>query len=264
MSNSTDLHLKSINNPDWDYTEQAEYYQYRPTYAASAIDLLLEKVGARGDEYLIADVGAGTGNLTKMLLERGMDVLAIEPNAAMRTIGIQITKDQSVEWRIGTGEDTTLTNASVDLFAMGSSFNTTDRPATLREAARVLKSNGWFACMWNHRDLTEDPTQTTVETIIKSFFPSYSHGVRREDQSDILDATPDFTALDYIEVSQVVDQPMEDYIKAWRSVKNKFWDLKTKEGELVFQQIMEKIRLELPEILNLNYTTRIWLVRKKQ
>src|SRR5262245_4811139 len=107
----------SLYTPDWDYTHQAACYHLRPNYADAAIDALCEKVnaGSRAD-YVIADVGAGTGNLTVMFSARGLRCLAVEPNAAMRHIGIERTQGLPVEWIVGSGEHTTLPSTSVDLF----------------------------------------------------------------------------------------------------------------------------------------------------
>jgi hypothetical protein len=145
---------------------------------------------------------------------------------------------------------------------MGSSFNTTDRLATLREAHRILKSPGWFACLWNHRELDRDPIQAKAEAILKDFFPDYSHGTRREDQSDLLSASPYFRDLHYIEVPHNVEQRLDDYIAAWKSVKNKFWDLRTPEGRALFARIEDRFRQELDPVMHLTYTTRIWMIRK--
>jgi len=60
------------------------YVKYRPSYPPEAIDCLMEVCGlAFGMSS--ADVGAGTGKLTRLLLERGLAVYAVEPNDAMRT-----------------------------------------------------------------------------------------------------------------------------------------------------------------------------------
>ncbi len=253
----------SLNKPEWDYTVNAEYYQFRPNYAPLAIDQMLDVAGSQSrSNFKVADVGAGTGNLTVLLLAKNISCVAIEPNLAMRTIGMERTAGQNVKWRAGVAEDTGLETGSVDLYAMGSSFNTTDRTKTLVEAHRTLKENGWFACMWNHRDLN-DPTQSKVENIIREFFPSYSHGTRRENQNEFLSQCSFFGNLKYIEVSQIVEQPLKHYLLAWRSVKNQFWDLTTEEGNRVFSQIEKRIREELPENLNLNYTTRLWMVQRK-
>src|SRR5690606_4642914 len=146
----------------------AEYYRYRPNYAPAAIARLVERVGARAPGFLTADVGAGTGNLSLLLLGQGVrPLIAIEPNQEMRVRGQAVTRGQPVVWLIGTGEVTHLGDDSVDWFAMGSSFNTTDRERCLAEARRVLRPGGWFTCMWNHRELERDPIQRRVEGIIR-------------------------------------------------------------------------------------------------
>lgn len=255
----------SINSPEWDYTQHASSYSSRPNYAPTAIDKLVAQVGADSDGFVAADVGAGTGNLTVMLLERGVTCIAIEPNSAMRKIGIESTQNQKVEWRIGKGEETTLDNSSVNLFAMGSSFNTTERQATLKEAARVLKPNGYFACMWNHRELEKDPVQKKVEQIIREFVPDYSHGTRREDQKDVIVSTGDFNEVSYIEESQKVQRSLDQYLDAWKSVRNNYWDVNTPEGGALFEKIVQRIKDEFSSLphLELMYTTRIWVARKK-
>lgn len=259
----TNVSKQSINKPEWDYSLHAPYYKYRPNYSPVAIDKMLETASASKDSTLFkaADIGAGTGNLTKMLLERGISTTAVEPNAEMRNIGIEETTKFSPNWIVGTGEATHLEAESVNLFAMGSSFNTTQREETLREAFRVLKSGGWFACMWNHRDL-KDESQQQAEAVIKDLFPSYSHGVRREDQTDILNHAQGFSNLKFIEHTQTIQQSLENYILAWKSVKNSFWDLATPDGEKAFDKMAAEFREKMPKVLTLHYTTRIWMIQK--
>ena len=61
----------------------------------------------------------------------------------------------------------------LSLATCGSSFGVVDRAATCREVARILEPQGWFACMWNHRDL-DDPLQKEIESFIKASI----HGIR--------------------------------------------------------------------------------------
>ncbi|WP_167854914.1 class I SAM-dependent methyltransferase [Mangrovimicrobium sediminis] len=253
----------STHASDWDYSEQAPYYQYRPNYSPLAIDTLLEKLAVPRDEgFLIADVGAGTGNLTIMLEERGYTPIAIEPNDAMREIGIQRSASKPTRWQAGTGEATGLPDKSVQAYLMGSSFNTTERDTTLKEAHRVLADGGWFACMWNHRSLEEDEIQSKTQAVLKSFFPDYTGGSRREDQRPILEASPYFSDVHYLEDSFTVQQTKEHYLLAWRSVRNQFWDLRSDEGKALFEQVMAKMSEVLPDPVPLTYTTRIWYTQK--
>jgi len=257
--------ISASNSKEWDYSNQAQYYSYRPNYDVDAIDQLCARVGAkRNDEgYIVADIGAGTGNLTVMLLERGLKCIAVEPNKSMRDIGIERTKNQKIEWREGSGEKSTLGDSSVDWFVMGSSFNTTDRILTLREAHRVLKSGGYFSCMWNHRDIENDPIQKRIEDIIVSVVPDYQRGVRREAQADVILSSGLFNNVNYIEKSQKVRRTIDEYIKAWMSVKNKYWDFDTEEGRAIFEKITNEIKKEFEAVgyFDLVYTTRIWTAR---
>ena len=250
---------------EWDYTYQSAYYWARPNYAEEAIDELISYVKASKEfDYIVADVGAGTGNLTKLFLNRGLTCVAVEPNRAMMKLGIKVTDGQKVSWVIGTGENTTLQDGSINLFAMGSSFNTADRALTLQEAHRVLKEKGFFSCMWNHRNIDSDPLQKDIEEIIKSIIPVYERGVRREGQADVILSSRLFNDLHYIAIAKEVNQSSQGYIAAWKSVKNKFWVWDSKTGQLIINKISERVRKEFPDdsYIKLIYTTKIWTVRK--
>lgn len=262
-----DMDLESsmnLNKKKWDYTMQAPFYRYRPNYAEEAIDKLCNYVGAKTESYLVADVGAGTGNLTFMFVKRGLECIAVEPNVAMRAIGIDQSKGIKIKWVAGTGEKTGLDTSSIDLYAMGSSFNTTDETKTLQEAWRILKPDGYFSCMWNHRDLIDDPVQKSVEEIIRHHIPNYSSGSRREDPTNIIQSSNLFKGIHYIEKGQCVTRTVDEYMNAWSSVKNEYWDLSTSEGRAFYERIVKDIRSELQhlDILKMHYTSRIWTVQK--
>ena len=114
-----------------------------------------------------------------MLLDAQLTVSAVEPNDNMRMYGIQNTAGKNVTWTEGVGESTGLEDASVHAAFFGSSFNVVDQEKTLEEVARILLPRGWFACLWNHRDV-DDPIQKEIESIIKSFIPNYDYGLRRQ------------------------------------------------------------------------------------
>jgi hypothetical protein len=61
----------------------ADYVKYRPTYPAAAIDAILDRLGAP-DRMLAADIGAGTGISARLLGDRRVRVVAVEPGEAMR------------------------------------------------------------------------------------------------------------------------------------------------------------------------------------
>ncbi len=254
---------QDLNQDQWDYSLQAPYYEYRPNYEPSAVDQMLRIAGFNGQiSFQIADVGAGTGNFTLMLESSGAKVIAIEPNESMRRIGEQRVHGDWVDWKVATGEKTELSKKSIDLFVMGSSFNTTRRQNTLNEVNRVLKPGGWFSCLWNHRELESDPIQAQSEKIIREFYPKYTHGSRREDQTPLLQKQPFFDRHEYFEKKQWVRQDREKYLLAWRSVRNQHWDLRLSEEKSRFNEMCKRMRSELPKELNLTYITRVWMSRK--
>lgn len=248
----------------WDYSKNAEFYKYRPNYSTKAISMLMDYVGAKtnNQEYSVADIGAGTGNLTILLLDKGLsNVTAVEPNDEMRKIGEQVTRDKA-KWIRATATETTLSE-KYDWVTFGSSFNVIDRKLALKETSRILKDGGFFTCMWNHRDL-ESSIQKTAEKIVESIIPNYERGVRRENQRPFLEKNAnDFKNICYVEVDFSVKRTIEEYLLAWRSVKNKYWDLDTEEGSKLFATICEKIKKELPETFDIRYTTRAWTMQKR-
>jgi ubiquinone/menaquinone biosynthesis C-methylase UbiE len=257
---------EALHAPEWDYSYQAAYYHLRPNYAEAAIDALCDKVRARSKEdYFVADVGAGTANLTILLVERGLQCLAIEPNTAMRRVGMERTRGLPVTWVLGTGENTGLLPSSIDLFAMGSSFNCTNRTLTLREAHAVTRPGGYFTCLWNHRDLQQDPVQRRVEKIIREEIPDYQAGSRRQDQTPAIVAGDLFTDVEYFEFAQLVTQTSEKYVEAWKSVRNRYWDLSAPKGGERFARIMQRVREELRGVdeLKMRYITKVWLAKRR-
>lgn len=246
---------------EWDYSLHAEFYQYRPNYAPKAIDMLVEYVRPSQGTINVADIGAGTGNLSVMLAERGLKVTAVEPNDPMREIGEKRTADTTIHWVKAEGTHTRLPNKSYDWVTFGSSFNVIDREAGLRETARLLVSGGYFTCMWNHRNL-HDPIQNQAEEIILKYVPDYDRGVRREDQRPIIENSPLFKNIFYLEMDFEFEQTIETYLNAWKSVKNRYWDLSTQEGKTLFDKIQRDMVQELPTTFSIQYTTRAWTAEK--
>jgi SAM-dependent methyltransferase len=111
------------------------YAAFRPTYPSPAIDAALEGVG-EPHGLTIADVGAGTGISSRLFADRGARVIAIEPNAQMRT---KAEPHPLVEWREGTGDRTGLADASVDLIVACQAFHWFATPPAMREFRRVAR-----------------------------------------------------------------------------------------------------------------------------
>jgi ubiquinone/menaquinone biosynthesis C-methylase UbiE len=241
---------------EWDYTEHASHYDKRADYSYEAISKLLVATGCTPNTA-VGEVGAGTGKLTKELLKHGLTVCSVEPNDAMREIGISNTRGKPVTWSVGTGEATGLASRHFHAIFFGSSFNVVDQKATLAEVKRVLLPKGWFGCMWNHRNL-DDPIQQKIESIIKSSIPGYSYGSRREDPTAVINASGLFSAVKTIEGTFNWDMSKQDIIVAWKSHAT----LRRQAGsDAVFDGIIGQISAylaSLPQSIKVPYTTRIY------
>jgi len=121
-----------------------DYDLYRERYDASDILAQLRDWTRLTPEWLIADVGAGTGMLADVFLANGNRVIAIEPNAEMRTACAQLhANEPKLEIREGTAEATGLADASVDLVCSGRALHWFNLEAAMHEFRRVARPGGW-------------------------------------------------------------------------------------------------------------------------
>ena len=168
-----------------DFTELAKKYINRPAYNNSLLDFITKNIAqVDHSKTIVAEVGAGTGKLTKMLNEMNFLVNAVEPNDAMRNEGINYTKDTNVHWSKGTGEDTGLESNKYDWAVMASSFHWTDPDKSLPEFYRILKPNKFFTIIWNPRDIKSSQLHTEIEEIIYSNIPTLKEKIFRWKVSD--------------------------------------------------------------------------------
>jgi SAM-dependent methyltransferase len=129
------------------FGSQADRYQrMRPSYPPAAVDFVLD--GQPPGRLL--DVGAGTGKLTRLLLDRSEHLVAVEPDPQMRAV--LAAELPEVEVLDGSAERLPLPDASVDAIFAGQAFHWFARPATDRELARVLRPGGVVGLIWNMPD----------------------------------------------------------------------------------------------------------------
>lgn len=161
-------------DPKLRFSDRVEdYARYRPGYPPEIIDLLRTECNLT-PESVVADVGSGTGFLTRLFLENGNVVYAVEPNAAMREAGerllINNPKFHSVT---GSAEATTLPDASVDFITAGQAFHWFDAARTRAEFLRVLLPHGWVAIVWNERKTDSTPFLRDYETLLRTYGTDY-------------------------------------------------------------------------------------------
>ena len=141
----------------------------------------------------------------------------------------------------------------------GSSFNVCDREKALKETARILKKSGWFACIWNHRQL-EDVVQNKIELIISEYVPAYKYGSRREDQRKTIEASNLFKSIIHLNSLVIHEQTVQECVEAWRSHAT----LARQAGEK-FEEVVKAIEKYLISLSRKNitvpYYTNIWMAK---
>ncbi|MGV0625514.1 class I SAM-dependent methyltransferase [Mycolicibacter minnesotensis] len=126
-------------------SQAAAYERGRPSYPPEAIDWLLP-AGARD----VLDLGAGTGKLTARLVERGLDVVAVDPIAEMLEVLATALPDTPA--LLGSAEQIPLPDNSVDAVLVAQAWNWFDAGRAIPELIRVLRPGGRLGLVWNTRD----------------------------------------------------------------------------------------------------------------
>jgi SAM-dependent methyltransferase len=140
------------------------YDRHRPGYPPEVVDAAL--AGAP-DAPVVVDLGAGTGIFARLLAASGARVLAVEPNAGMREVGLRsaVAGPGTIEWRGGRAEETGLPAACADRVTCAQAFHWFDAPAALAEISRILRPEGRLALAWNVRDCADAFTARYGEAV---------------------------------------------------------------------------------------------------
>ncbi len=150
----------------------------------------------------IVEVGAGTGRLTRELLDRGRELVAIEPAAPMREIlarRLEPRAGRRARVRAGFFDELPVPDEWADLVVACSSFTPEDRhggEAGLAEMERVCRPGGLVALIWpNNLDwlaargyshvsfagqmFVEFATHEEAAELVEIFYPDAAEEVRR-------------------------------------------------------------------------------------
>jgi SAM-dependent methyltransferase len=143
MSNDADLSRS--------FGRAAKAYEAgRPAYPLESVAWLLHPLTGGDVRPRVADVGAGTGKLTRALIELGVDAVAIDPDPDMLA-GLRDAVP-GVPTFSGTAERLPLPDRSLDAVVLGQAWHWVDADAGSAEVARVLRPGGVLGLIWNLRD----------------------------------------------------------------------------------------------------------------
>jgi SAM-dependent methyltransferase len=138
------------------------YERGRPGYPDAALDWIIP-AGARR----VLDLGAGTGKLTRQLVARGLEVVAVDPSEGM--LEQLRAAAPGVEAVTGSAERIPLADGAVDLVTVAQAWHWVDPATAAPEVARVLRPGGRLGLVWNRRDDRSEWVAALGETLKGGF-----------------------------------------------------------------------------------------------
>jgi len=167
-------------SPTARFSDRVEnYVRSRPGYPPEVLALLRAECGLQPN-HIVADIASGTGLFTRLLLENGNAVFAVEPNPEMRAMGMhELEAYARLVSVAGTAEGTTLRSASVDFVTAAQAAHWFDLPRARAEFARILKPEGWCVLIWNERRTATTPFLRDYEQLLLTYGTDYKE-VRHE------------------------------------------------------------------------------------
>lgn len=129
-------------------TDVDTYALGRPGYPERVYELLVEHCGLTTGTEVI-EIGPGTGQATRRLLELGASVTAIELGEGFAVHLRAELAGPALSVVLGAFEDTDLAPASADLLVAATSFHWVPTQPGLQRCAKLLRSGGWLALWWS-------------------------------------------------------------------------------------------------------------------
>jgi ubiquinone/menaquinone biosynthesis C-methylase UbiE len=148
------------------------YERGRPDYAPAVAGALAAELGLKAGAPVL-DLAAGTGKLSRALLAAGLDVIAVEPQEAMReklagAIGTERVRD-------GVAEAIPLPDASVEAVTVADGFHWFDQAPAVAEIRRVLRPRGGLAVLTTLPDWSGASWAHDVGTLLMEARPEHPY-----------------------------------------------------------------------------------------
>lgn len=156
----------------------AAYTAGRPDYPDRVYEILRDRCRLSRSSRVL-EIGAGSGQATKRLLELAASVVAVEPSDALaQELRARLSGARGLEVVVATFEDIEFASASFDLVAVATAFHWLDPEPSLPKVAAALTPGGWLALWWNVFGDPDwpDPFHDATDGLLRSLAPSPSAG----------------------------------------------------------------------------------------
>jgi ubiquinone/menaquinone biosynthesis C-methylase UbiE len=130
--------------------EQIDFGQVAKSYATAREDIpvsLMDSLYVRGiflDGKKVADIGCGTGALTRKIAMRKADVTGVDPSKELlqHAVALNRLKNYNIPYLQGTAENTGLDDSQFDMITVMRAWHWFDRVKAIAEMKRILKAKG--------------------------------------------------------------------------------------------------------------------------
>jgi SAM-dependent methyltransferase len=158
-------------------TAAAAYTAVRPDYPDRVYEVLRDRCRL-GPASRVLEIGAGSGQATKRLVEVAASVVAVEPSDVLAEDLRARLRAPRLQVVVAAFEDVDLASSSFDLVAVATAFHWLDTTQALPKIATALKPRGWLALWWNvFGDPDEpDPFHEATQALLRNLAPSPSAG----------------------------------------------------------------------------------------
>jgi SAM-dependent methyltransferase len=241
-----------------------QYDRYRLGYPESVTELVLAY--AQPPVRRALEVGAGTGKATRQFAERGIEVVACEPDPAMAVVLARNTAGLPVRIVESTFEAVDLPEP-VDLLVAAASWHWTDPMTRWSHAAELVRPGGtlaFFGAGGTVRTLLADPALQEAADVAKEGLvvePPFTS----EEQSPSglwwpaseMEGLPEFTDLEQHDVPRTLEHPREDFVGLLGTMSAFLALAETDRAE-----VLHRIAAVLPPVVSVSSDLRIHLARR--
>jgi SAM-dependent methyltransferase len=208
------------------------YHRARPRYSQEVLDRALKVLGLDA-RACVLDLAAGTGRLTHELAQRFADVVAVEPNDAMRAL----IADGEV--LAGAAEAIPLADASVDAVFVGEAFHWFEATEAIAEIARVLRPRRGLAIIWTHWWETEPPLPDAALELLRE--PWERFAAQRKPRWDDAFVDSPFEPLRYARFEDAITVDPDELLEMY-STTSSLAALEPHERAALFAQVRPLLR----------------------
>ncbi|MGY8678605.1 class I SAM-dependent methyltransferase [Bradyrhizobium sp. UFLA05-153] len=209
-------------------------------------------------DALVAELGAGTGNLLRSFGSQKVNGYAVESSGAMRAVARHLAPHETrFQWVSGTAESCPLLDDSVNWVLLANVYHLVDPSKMFREAHRILKEYGFLTIIWNVRDLRRDQLQLEMEEMVKREVSD----LKRIETSvaEIMDAVDTeglFSEYCYVEARHEQNFTPERFLDAWKAG----YDVPTQMSRQQWNDILRKTAptLHRKSLIRTRWITRAW------